>query len=63
MVKYVREEKQKNRPRRLEGKLTNPTLHKQQKYSTLLWRVKRVCAYDLHSVCVCGNLKPQGKRS
>lgn len=51
MVKYVREEK-KNRPRRLEGKLTNPTLHKQQKYSTLLWRVKRVCACDLCTVCV-----------
>lgn len=51
MVEYVRGEK-KNKPRRLEGKLTNPTLHKQQKYSTLLWRVKRVCAYDLRAVCV-----------
>ena len=34
---------------RREGKLTKPTLYKQQKYSTLLWRVLCVWVW----VCVC----------
>lgn len=34
-----------------ERKLTELTLHKQQKYSTLLWRLLCICEYDLDSVC------------